>query len=328
MKTKTKIPSYDELISKENLIDAFFRFRAGKKSKTDILEFSLKLPKEIDKLHFDLKNKTYKHGAYKHFIVNDPKRRDIHKASVRDRVVHHLIYSALYPYFDNLFIYDSYSCRLHKGTYKAISRMKEFTRKASKDYQRPIYVLKCDIRKFFANIDQKRLMDILKKHINDEGILWLLGNIVESFHTPGLENKGLPLGNLTSQLLVNIYMNEFDHFVKRDMREKYYIRFADDFIVVSDSESDLVKNVSQMSVFLYRQLGLSIHPDKVFIKNISEGVDFLGWVHFPTYRILRTTTKRRMLKRLSGVDLKDEVKQSYLGLLRHGNTYKIQKTLE
>lgn len=317
-----KIKSFNELISKENLINAFFRFRVGKKSKEDVLEFTLNLVKAVAQLHENLKNKRYKHGTYKHFVVNDPKRRDIHKASVRDRVLHHALYDALYEYFDNKFIYDSYSCRIGKGIHKAILRMKSFVKKESLDFTKPIYILKCDIKKFFASIDHKILKDILSKNIKDKEILWILFEIIQSFEKE--KGKGLPLGNLTSQLLVNIYMNEFDHFVKRILKEKYYIRYADDFVFISKNVKNLKNLIPKIKNFLENNLKLQIHPDKIFIKKLASGVDFLGFVHFYHYLILRKNTKKRMIKNIKNNPKKEAI-FSYLGLLKHGNTHKIQK---
>ena len=139
-------------------------------------------------------------------------------------------------------------------------------------------------------------------------------------------DTGLPLGNLTSQLLVNIYMNEFDHFVKHQLKAKYYIRYADDFVILSTDKTHLLKLWRYIAIFLKRKLRLELHPDKVFIKTLSSGVDFLGWVHFPHHRVLRTTTKRRMLKNLAlGGPTAKWV--SYLGMLKWGNTYKIRLKL-
>ncbi len=272
----------------------------------------------IFNLHEDLINKRYKHGLYHAFKITDPKARDIHKASVRDRLLHHAIYRILYPYFDKKFIFDSYSCRIGKGTHKAIYRFQLLARRSSKNNTKTVWILKCDIKKFFANIDHEILKNILEKYINDEDVLWLLSQIIDSF------NSGLPLGNLTSQLLVNIYMNEFDQFVKRKLKVKYYIRYADDFVIFSQNRTYLQNLIPQISYFLEKELKLSLHPNKVFIKTLASGVDFLGWVNFPTHRILRTSTKERMLRRLKRNKTK-ETKDSYLGLLKHGNTYKIIK---
>lgn len=315
--------SYSEIISIENLLGAWREFIRGKKSKLDVIAFSLRLMDNLLELHSDLANHTYRHGPYQAFSIHDPKPRDIHKASVRDRLLHHAIYRILYPFFDKTFIADSYSCRVGKGTHRALNRFREFGNVVSKNNTRTCWVLKCDIRKFFASVDQAALFDILKKYIPDEDILALLQEIVGSFCSTAL-GKGLPLGNLTSQLLVNIYMNKFDQFAKHTLKAKYYIRYADDFVIFSEDQYRLGTLIPRISEFLESQMKLKLHPDKVSIKTLASGMDFLGWVHFPDHRVLRTATKRRMMRRLSIAD-SSETRNSYLGLLRHGNSYKLQR---
>lgn len=156
----------------------------------------------------------------------------------------------------------------------------------------------------------------------DNNIFRLLEEIIDSFHTENSTTVGLPLGNVTSQLLVNVYMNEFDQFLKRKLKVKYCIRYADDFVIISDDKQYLVNLIPQLAEFLKSKLNLLLNGKKVFIQPLSSGVDFLGWVHFPYHRILRTTTKRRMFKRLKQNSSK-ETPASYLGLLKHGNTYKL-----
>lgn len=185
-------------------------------------------------------------------------------------------------------------------------------------------MLKCDIKKFFASIDQETLVDILTRSVDDWEVVWLLERVIESFRSsPG---KGLPLGNLTSQLLVNVYMNEFDQFMKHNLKAKYYLRYADDFVIFSHDKRELEKILPKIKMFLSDTLKLELHPNKVFIKTLSSGVDFLGWVNFPNHKVLRTVTKRRMFKNLSNNDSKESL-NSYLGLLKHGNTGKIRKIL-
>jgi RNA-directed DNA polymerase len=315
---------YDNIISLDNLLVAWQEFLCGKRNKKDTQEFGRNFMKNVISLYDDLKNKTYQHSSYKSFKISDPKPRDIHKSSVCDRLLHHAIYRILYPYFDKKFIYDSYSCRLGKGTHKANERFKYFTDKVSKNYTRTCWILKCDIRKFFANIDHEILMQILDKHITEKDTVWLLRQVVKSFNTKGRVNVGLPLGNLTSQLLVNIYMNEFDQFVKHDLREKYYIRYADDFVFMSNDKDHLENLIPKISKFLDEKLKLDLHPDKLFIKTLSSGIDFLGWVHFPKHKVLRTATKKRMFRNLTKEASKKETIQSYLGMLKYGNTKKIK----
>ncbi len=277
-------------------------------------------------LHRDLVDRRYKHSAYESFNISDPKPRNIHKATVRDRLLHHAIYRILYSSFDNEFIHDSYSCRLGKGTHKAINRFKEFAYAESRNHTRTIWALKCDIRKFFATIDHQVLKNILRRYIYDNDICWLLDRIINSFNS-GLEGKGLPLGNLTSQLLVNIYMNEFDQFVKRELKVKHYIRFADDFILLSSDKRLLEDTLISIRKFLEKRLKLELHPGKVFIKTIASGVDFLGWVNFPDHRVVRTVTKRRAIKGVKDKEGKEGTVQSYLGLLKHGNSAKLHKEI-
>ena len=318
---------YNNIISVKNLCESWCEFICGKKSKKDVAEFSLNLSKNIHKLHEDLRAKAYRHGHYEAFKINDPKPRDIHKAEVRDRLLHRAIYRILYPHFDKKFIPDSYSCRSGKGTHRAINRFREYGRKVSRNHTRTAWVLKCDIRKFFASINHAVLKQILARHIADEDTFLLLGKVIDSFHTDGKVGVGLPLGNLTSQLLVNIYMNEFDQFVKHRLKTKYYIRYADDFVFLHQDKKYLESLIPQISEFLSTRLKLVLHPDKLFIKTLASGVDFLGWVHFPNHRVLRTTTKKRMFRNIKAKDGKEETVQSYLGLVGHGNSWKLQQKI-
>ena len=313
------IRTYDNIISIENLLEAWREFKQGKKQKKDVQEFELHLMSNVLDLHTDLKEKTYTHGSYHAFNIADPKPRNIHKASVRDRLLHHAIYRVLYPYFDSRFIHDSYSCRNNKGTHRALERFKSFGYKVSKNNTKTCYVLKCDIRKFFASIDQSILLTILIQVIKDQDIVWLLTRVIQSFDS-GKAGVGLPLGNLTSQLLVNIYMNEFDKYVKHTLKVKYYIRYADDFVILSQDKKYLETVLEQMKEFLETKLHLAMHPDKVFIKTLASGVDFLGWVHFSHHRVLRTATKKKMLRNVSEKNI-----ASYKGMLEWGSGWKIQQ---
>jgi len=278
----------------------------------------------IIQLHQDLANHTYNHGSYQAFRINDPKPRQIHKSLVCDRLLHHAIYHQLYPFFDRTFISDSFSCRINRGTHKALNRFRRLGYKVSKNNTQTCWVLKCDIRKFFENINHEILVGILKAYIKDEKIIWLLEKVIFSFSSA--LGRGLPLGNLTSQLFVNIYMNEFDQFVKHKLKAKYYIRYADDFVVLSSDKSWLEELLPRIGDFLKENLRLDLHPNKIYIKTLASGVDFLGWVHFPDHRVLRTTTKRRMIKRIEE-NPKQETINSYLGLLKHGNANRLRKEL-
>ncbi|OHA17010.1 MAG: hypothetical protein A3C79_01875 [Candidatus Taylorbacteria bacterium RIFCSPHIGHO2_02_FULL_45_28] len=316
----------------ENLLEAWKEFVCGKRKRSDMQEFQLKLFENIHRLHSDLKDKSYKHGCYTPFKINDPKPRDIHKALVRDRLLHHALYRKLYPFFDRTFISDSYSCRNDKGTHRALDRFGDFAYRASWGHTKTVWVLKCDVKKFFASVDYEVLFGILEKYIPDKDVMWLIREIVGSFHSTK-EGVGLPLGNLTSQLFVNIYMNEFDQFVKHRLKEKWYIRYADDFVILNQDRKWLGHALAETHRFLEQKLHLTLHPNKISIRTFAGGVDFLGWVHFPTHRVLRTATKRRMWrnvevkKMLNNADTLQSSIQSYMGMLSHGDAYKLQAVI-
>lgn len=335
---------FEDIASVENLLEAWREFLSGKREKRDVQKFSLCLMDNIFALHRDLVDGVYRHGGYHAFNISDPKPRSIHKATVRDRLVHHAIYRVLYPFFDRTFIADSYSCRFEKGTHKALNRFRSLFYRVSRNNTRTCWVLKCDIKKFFASIDHVILEDVLVRRIADPSVLSLLSCVIESFsstrstamtrHSAGIDlpsplgfrGVGLPLGNLTSQLFANIYMNEFDQFVKHMLCAKHYIRYADDFVILSENREWLEQLVPKIAAFLADKLKLQLHPDKVFIKTFASGIDFLGWVHFPDHRVLRTTTKRRMLKRIRESSTEATL-NSYLGLVWHGNAQKLATEL-
>lgn len=302
----------------ESLLLAWREFARGKTKKRDVQEFERNLVENLLDLQTELQNGTYRHGAYQAFKINDPKPRDIHKALVRDRVLHHVLYRSLSPFYFPIFISDSYSCQLGKGTHKVLNRFTKLSRIVSKNNTKQCFVLKCDIKKFFATIDHEILFKILKGRISDRQLLCLLRVVVDSFNS-GEEGKGLPLGNLTSQLLVNIYMHEFDTYVKQTLKVKYYIRYADDFVVLSPNKEYLEGVLVEVYQFLAKRLALTLHPRKVSIETLSSGIDFLGWVHFPHHKILRPVTEHRLYRKCT-----IQNQSSYLGLLRFGSAFKIK----
>lgn len=311
---------YEEIKSPENLLAAWEEFVKNKKKRTDVSVFAQTLLYNVFSLHQDLSNFTYQHASYEEFRISDPKPRIIHKATVRDRLLHHAVYRVLYPLFDRTFVFDSYSCRKNKGTHKAFKRLEYFSRKISRNYTQPCYALKFDIKKFFDNIDHQVLLGLLTARIEDRKLLKLLENIIRSFQTfPG---KGMPLGNLTSQLFANIYLDPVDKFIKHRFKIKYYLRYADDFLLVGDNSEELLNHFFAIKQFLKTELKLNVHPDKIYLRKLRWGIDFVGYVVLPYYSVLRTKTKRRMLKRINQKNL-----PSYLGLLRHCHDYKLSEII-
>lgn len=321
---------------------AWNEFRRGKRHKEDVMLFEKNLEQHIFQLHRDLKNKTYMHGTYSDFYINDPKRRHIHKATVRDRVLHHALFQILNRIFEPTFIARSFSCRVGKGTHKGVLAAREMIQKVSKNNTRPCYVLKCDVRKFFDSIDHTILVGMLQKQITDEETLWLLKRIIGSYdsgYTDLFSPHGLPIGNLTSQLFANVYMNEFDQFMKRELKVKQYARYTDDFIIVSGDQKYLQGLIEPINEFLKVRLKLQLHPEKVDIFKLKHGIDFLGSVLFPYYTQIRKKTKKRIVRKLkkrivehnSGHITKeslDQTMQSYLGVLSHTDSHRLREELK
>ena len=302
----------------------------------DVQEFEFNLEENIFQLHDDLKNNRYKHGPYLAFYVRDPKLRHIHKASVRDRLFHHAVFRILYPIFDKSFIYDSYSCRLGSGTHLAVNRLEKFARKLSRNNHRTIYALKCDIRKFFDSVDKEILFRIIKIKIKDNESLKLISIILNSFSKE--TDRGLPLGNVTSQLFANIYLNELDQFVKHSLKVKYYLRYCDDFIILNQDPQCLLELAYKISEFLEEHLNLNLHPNKVVLRKDKQGIDFLGYVVLPYHRTLRTKTRKRIFNKIVGrreefdIDLISQESfkhslNSYLGVFSHCSGYELENEI-
>jgi retron-type reverse transcriptase len=281
---------YGLIISPANLLLAWDRFKKGKRKKKDVALFEYKVEQNLFTLYKDLCDKTYRHQQYFGFYITDPKVRHIHKATVRDRVVHHALFMLLNPLFESTFINDSFSCRVDKGNHVGMKRLEAMTKIVSKNHTKPCFVLKCDIRKFFDSVDHDILLGLLLKRITDSDVQWLLREIILGFSSSEslFERRGLPIGNLTSQLFANVYMNEFDQFMKHELKVKYYARYTDDFVVVADSIQYLQSLLPDIHQFLHKRLKLQLHPKKVSIRTLVSGADFLGYVVRQRHRLVRT----------------------------------------
>lgn len=311
---------FNQLCSTQHLFATWDKFKRGKSAKPDVQKFARRLEENIFELQADLSNGCYQHGSYEPFIVHDPKRRQIHKAGIRDRVIHQAVTDVIEPYFEKVFIHDSFSCRINKGTHAGVRRLRQFLRQASTNNTQTVYALKCDVWQFFASVDHAKLLDLLSIRITDEIIIKLLKEIIDSFSvTPG---KGIPLGNVTSQLFANVYMHQLDWFFKHNLHEKFYIRYCDDFIIVGPGRQHLAGLINPISQFIGQELGLNLHPAKVTIRSWDQGIDFLGYVLKPYCTVLRTKTKKRVLTKINSNNL-----MSYLGLCSHANSYHLQQEL-
>lgn len=292
----------------------------------EVQRFALNLEDNLFKLHHKLVGGSYQHSAYASFFLHDPKLRHIHKAHIVDRILHHAIMRGIEPVFEKGFIFDSYSSRKNKGTHKAVRRLRQFAWKLSRNNTKTVWILQCDIKKFFDSVDHIILKKLIAKKIGDDRTLDLIFRVIDSFCAQA--EKGMPLGNVTSQLFSNVYLNPFDQFIKRTLREKFYLRYADDFAVLSRDKMYLEELILKISEFLAKNLAMQLHPYKVSIRKWRQGIDFLGYISFPHYTIVRTNTRRRMLMKIKkrrlelmrgeiGKQTFEQSLQSYLGILKH-----------
>jgi retron-type reverse transcriptase len=326
---KTTQDLFMKMISPEHLFQCWNDFKRGKHKRKDIQYFERDLEDNIFQLHEELKTQQYEHLPYEHFCVTDPKQRFISKATVRDRLVHHMVFNELSDIFDNQFIHLSLSCRKGKGIHFGIRHLQRMIKMISANGTKPCYALKMDIKRFFDTINHKILKALIRKRVYDDKVLKIIDSIIDSF-TKNEKNTGIPLGNVTSQLFANVYLHVLDDFIKQTLREKYYLRYSDDFIILSSEEHHLKSLIILIREHLKNTLKLELHPNKIIIRKLNQGIDFIGYVLFSKHILLRARTKQRMKKRLQKTHESyleesldgatfDQRLQSYLGILSHAN---------
>jgi len=298
---KMKQGFYEQIYSKKNLVLAWRNARKGKTQKHYVLEFEKNLIQNINSLHHELKNQTYQPKPMQVFILRDPKTRKISKSDFRDRIVHHTICNIIELVFDKTFIYDNCANRKNKGSLFALRRFDEFSRKVSKNNSRKCFILKADIKHYFQEINHEILLGIIKRRINDEKVLSLMQKIFQNTTAERdgfFDNKGMPLGNLTSQFFANVYLNELDQFVKHILKIKYYIRYVDDFVIFDKSKKQLKMWKIKIEEFLEEKLKLNLHPDKSRIILFDRGVDFVGFRNFYYFMLLRSRNIKNIERKI------------------------------
>jgi|TARA_B100001971_G_C18222324_1_gene558026 retron-type reverse transcriptase len=324
---------YDKLCSFNNIIKAFKKARKGKTKQRYVRRFEKDLRKNILKLRERLLTQTYNPHRLKNFIHRDPKTRKISKSAFRDRVVHHILCNIIDPIFSISFINDSHANQIGKGTHRALERFDVFKRKVSKNGTIDCYVLKADIKHYFEEINHDTLLEIIKRKINDEKVLWLIRKILSNTVSSMRTNKGMPLGNITSQFFANVYLNELDQFVKHKLKVKYYIRYVDDFVILHHDKKQLKEWIEQIDNFLKEKLAIELHPFKSKVLNLENGINFLGFRVFLHFKLLRKSNMNNFerkfyrMKILFDQDLLDREKvlesfQGWLAYASHANTYK------
>jgi retron-type reverse transcriptase len=350
------------------LFEAYQACRSNKRNTRNAMAFEVDYETNLLKLCADINNGCYQPGKSIAFIVNKPVKREIFAADFRDRVVHHLVVSKLNPLFEKAFIYDSYACRVGKGTHFGIQRVDSFIRQCSQQYSRDCYVLKLDIKDFFMHINKSLLYQQLETFIEQkymasdkELLLDLCEKII--FYEPTqqciIKSKlsvwrglppdkswfhsaplcGLPIGNLSSQVFANFYMNSFDHYLKHDLGIRYYGRYVDDFILVHE-DKELLKALI-LIIKGREHLQLTLHPNKIYLQHYSKGVQFLGAI-IKLHRIYiakRTQgnfymaiAKQNKLLKTNTPNQEQQAAflssmNAYLGIMKHYQTHKLRKKL-
>lgn len=336
---KTYKNLYTKIYSFKNLYLAFIKAKRKKRYKKGVAEFEYCLEKNLFSIQRELKTFIYQPSMPKKFILREPKKRTIFVVDFRDRVVHHALCNIIEPIFEKSFIFDSHACRKGKGTHRAIRRFDEFKRRATSNNSQRGFVLKMDIRKYFDTVNHKILLMIINQKLKDKNTNWLIKEIVENHEGKGnLRGKGIPIGNLTSQLFANIYLNELDHFIKEKMNIKYYIRYMDDVVIMGPSIDCLLETKEKISRFLDEKLNLKLHPRKTRIFPLEKGITFLGYQNFYYYKLLRRGAVKRIKQKLEflasryrqgEIDLSriNNSAMAWLGYARHANTYYVRKDI-
>lgn len=348
------------------LYEAYLDCRRHKRNTINALGFELNYEEELVRLLDEINSNTYRVGRSVSFIVNQPVKREIFAADFRDRVVHHLVVNKILAILERRFILDSYSCRKGKGTHFGITHIAKFIRSCSQNYSTNCYILKMDIEGFFMHINRNILWENVESivqssyvHQDKDKLLNLLSLIVHNNPTENCIVKGtgndwkglpkskslffsplscgLPIGNLTSQVFANLYLNAFDHFVKSTLG----VQYVDDFIIVHEDKDYLKGIVPQIKAFLKEELGLDLHPKKVYLQHYTKGVKFIGAVIKPYRLYVQNRTKSNVYKSIVGYNEIVNVRRpsvpevdrfissinSYFGLMGHFNTYKLRKKI-
>lgn len=336
----------------ENLFNAYKAGIKQKRYRADVMEYTHKLEENLIELQNEFIWQTYTVGRYNIFYVYEPKKRLIMSLQFKDRVAQHAIYSQLNPYFEKQFICDSYACRIGKGTHKAVDKLQYWLRQTERKPER-YYYLKLDISKYFYRVDHEILMQILRRKIADEDLLHVLSVIINcedtQFGLPMgadigdvafdemLGNVGLPIGNLTSQMFANLYLNELDQYCKHKLHLHYYIRYMDDIIILHPDKKYLEKVKRKIEAFLADELRLQLNK-KTCIRPTSMGIEFVGFRIWSTHKKLRKKTSKKLRKRLKYLFCQYEAGEidkatldrsiaSYRGILKHFNSYGLRQSL-
>ena len=270
----------------DNLSEAYIKACRGKRDRQEVKDFSRTLDCNIHRLRRGILSGDISIGEYTFFTIADPKQRRICAASFPERVLHHAIINICHPYFDRTLIDDSYATRPDKGIYSALD-------KVGKSCRRFHYVAKLDVRKYFDSIRHDILKERLRRLFKDPGLLDIFDRIIDSYSV-GVD-KGLPIGNLTSQYFANYYLSSLDHYIKEQLRVPIYIRYMDDMLLFRNDRTILYEDVKSI-VDAAGRIGLQMKPP--VIVPCYKGVAFLGYKSYPYKRLLEKRSKRRFQRKM------------------------------
>ena len=353
---RPKLEGMDDLPTAEEIFTAYYDCRKSKRNTWNALKFEEHLERNLMNLLHELRDGTYEIGVSECFVVTHPKAREVWAADFRDRIVHHLLYNRISPHFHARFIQDSYACIPERGTHRAVERIEKFMRSVTQDRSQPAWYLKCDIANFFVSIQKPILDKLLAKQIGDDN--WTMRLCRKVLHDDPTkrariksptslmkkipahktlflaDGNGLPIGNLSSQFFANVYLNELDQHVKRQPWGKYFVRYVDDMVILSQDPKALWPAAQEIDNFLREHLMCKLHPQKTQIAPVSNGINVLGFVVRPWARYIKRETVSNATRKISGMcraktDPKDiqATANSYFGIFRQANGWKARSHL-
>lgn len=334
----------------QDIFKAYMSCRQRKRNSSSAMAYETRFERRLDDLLNELNSGSYKIGRSEVFVVDKPKPREIWAAQFKDRVVHHLVYNDVGEWFESRFIEDTFSCIKGRGTLAGSNRLMDFHRRATNNYSSDCWYLQFDIANYFVSIDKNILWRMVESKIGSESLTSrLIKQII--FYDPtenaiikkgsdfsivpfhkslwnSDKSKGLPIGNLTSQFLSNVYLDPLDKFIKHKLKQRYYARYVDDAVIISNSKDDLEACLKNISDFMENELLLKLHPDKCFIRKASQGINFVGYIVKPYRRYSRRSTidAAKKSSRNIGIESISSV-NSYLGIIKHSASYNIRKEI-
>ncbi|KPA12377.1 reverse transcriptase family protein [Candidatus Magnetomorum sp. HK-1] len=285
---------YSRISEYNNICDAFCKAAKGKHHQNDVITFKSQFDKNIQDIRKQLINKKVVMGNYYFFLIHDPKLRSICAASFPERVLHHAIMNICEPILEKYAIYDSYACRKGKGTHRAIYRVQSYSKKYD-------WYLKLDIRRYFDSIDHFVMIKLLSKRFKDNDLILLFQQWLDTYHTD--IGKGVPIGSLLSQHFANYYMSAFDHWIKRKLRIKGYLRYMDDFLLFSSDKEQLKDALINIQNYLYDNLSLKL-KDPIQLNKTNRGIPFLGFRVYPVKILLNHRSKTRFSRKFIAYEKK------------------------